>query len=87
MKYRDDIAPYWFDVGLYLLEESTVYKLDIIKRNNPADVQSCCHEMLEYWLMVDVEASWNKLIDVLEVTELTRTAERIKQDILLGKVY
>ena len=86
MKYRDEIAPYWFEVGIELLEESNVHKLNIIRMDYP-DVRSCCLKMLDYWLEVDVEASWNKLIDVLEVIKLPTTAARIRQDILLGKVY
>ena len=86
MKYTYEIAPYWRDVGIELLGKSDMSMLDIIRSNHP-DKQSCYFEMLKYWLRVDVEASWNKLIDVLEVIRQTRTAERIRQDILLGKVY
>ena len=85
MKYRDKIAPYWHNVGIYLLEKPNV--INIIRRDYPSDLGSCCMQMLEYWLKVDDEASWNKLIDALQRIHLNGIAERIRQDILLGKVY
>ena len=87
MKYRNRIAPYWRNVGLYLLEERNEYKLGVIRKDYSSDAQSCCHQMLKYWLAVDVEASWNKLIHALLCVDLTTIADRIRQDILLGKVY
>ena len=83
----DGIADHWYDVGLELLDQSYEHKLNIIKANHRNDVEECCHKMLQYWLQVDVEASWNKLIYSLEIIGLTTTAARVKQDILLGKVY
>ena len=87
MKYVDEITPYWFDVGIKLVEGSYMYYLNVIKEDHPNDVEKCCHQMLQYWLQVDVEANWNKLIYSLEIIGLTATAARIKQDILLGEVY
>ena len=43
--------------------------------------------MLQYWLKVDDEANWNKLIYSLEIIQLNAIAARVKQDILLGEVY
>ena len=83
----DEIVDYWLEVGLELLDESYERKLDIIKANHPNDVEKCCHKMLQCWLQVDVEANWNKLIYSLEAIGRFSTAERVKQDILLGKVY
>ena len=84
MKYINEIAPYWFDVGMQLLEDSYMFN---IKENHPNDVEKCCHQMLKYWVKKDVEANWNKLIYSLEIIGLTATAARIKQDMLLGEVY
>ena len=83
----DEIVDYWYEVGLQLLDESYLRKLDIIKANHPNDVEKCCHKMLKFWLQVDVEANWNKLIYSLEYNGLFATAARVNQDILLGKVY
>ena len=86
MKYRNEIAPYWFNVGMQLLQHEYYYKLAEI-RNNYNDVEQCCMQMLQYWLMVDAEASWNKLIDTLQRVDLNTAAARIKRDILSGNVY
>ena len=85
MKYVYEIALYWRDVGVQLLENSNM--LDIIYKNNASDVEKCCREMLQCWIEVDTEANWNKLIDALEHVDLKRAAARVKRDILPGKVY
>ena len=87
MKYMDIISPHWFYVGIQLLEDSYVFNLKIIEEDHPNDVEKCCHKMLQYWLKVDDEANWNKLIYSLEIIHLYVAAARIKQDILIGEVY
>ena len=82
MKYRNEIAPYWFDVGKGLLTEEHYSNLNEIQHKYPNDVVKRYLEMLEYWLKVDSEASWNKLIDALQLIHLNTTAERVKQDII-----
>ena len=86
MKYRDEIAPYWHDLGMQLLQEKYFFKLKVIQTNNPNDVEKCCDRMFEYWLSVDVQADWNKLIDALEHIQKNATAARIRQDIFIGKL-
>ena len=86
MKYRDEIAPYWRDLGRQLLREKYLFKLNVIQTNNPNDVEICCDKMFEYWLSVDVQANWDKLIDALEHIQKNAMAARIRQDILIGKL-
>ena len=85
-KYRDEIAPYWYDLGKQLLQEEYIVKLKIIQTNNPNDVEKCCDGMFECWLSVDVQADWNKLIDALEHIQKNATAARIRQDVLIGEL-
>jgi len=40
--------------------------LDIIEHDNHHKAAPCCNSMLEKWLEVDVRASWNKLLKVIE---------------------
>ena len=84
MKYEGKIAPHWNYLGIQLLEEKYVYKLNIIKENYPADIDKCCTEMFKYWLDVDTKASWDKLIDALEHIGQNALAERIKEDVFKG---
>ena len=87
MKYRDKIAPYWYDLGVQLLQlEEYIDKLNVIKANYPNNVQKCCDEMFEYWLSVDNQVSWKKLIDALEHIQQNATAAKIRQDNLKGKI-
>ena len=81
---RGDIAPRWYDLGIQLLNEEQCAKLNIIKDNHPQDAEKCCTEMFEYWLRVDVDASWNKLITALKMIDEIALAEKIETDVLRG---
>ena len=86
MKYWDKIAPYWRKLGIELLQEKYTHKLDVIKSDHPIKVEDCCDEMFQYWLEVDTDANWNKLIDALEHIHQNATAAKIREDILIGNL-
>ena len=86
MEYKDEIAPYWYDLGMQLLQEEYFSKLNVIEKNYPNDVEKCCGKMFGYWLSVDVQANWDKLIDALKHIQKNAMAARIRQDILIGKL-
>ena len=58
--------------------------LDTIEGSHGHDIKTCCTEMFNYWLRVDTKASWNKLIEALEMIDEIALAEKIKIDILKG---
>ena len=60
-------ATKWRDIGLEL--NITSNNLDIIKTNNPNEVQERCRGMLKVWLDIDPEASWEKLLRAVEATD------------------
>ena len=86
MKYRNSIAPYWRDLGIQLLQEEYTDKLDIIQADHHHEVQVCCDKMFQYWLEVDTEANWNKLIESLEYIQQIATAAKIREDNLKGNL-
>ena len=65
-----------------LLNDKQCVMLEIIKKNNRDDVQGCCTQMFIYWLKVDIEASWNKLIEALKEIRQNSLAMEIITDIL-----
>ena len=81
---RKDVAPQWRDLGMLLLEEKLVSRLNIIKANNPGDVEGCCTDMFQLWLNADTEASWDTLIKALIDIQQNVLAEKIKEEILKG---
>ena len=87
MKYRNSISPDWHDLGLQLLPEKYTDVLKVIKVNHPNKAQDCCDELFQYWLEVDTEANWNKLIDALEHIDQNAIAAKIREDISRGKFY
>ena len=62
---RDSVAVKWRNIGVELLEQNDVEKLNLIKMNNAGDASECCGEMLELWLHRQPNASWNQLIEAL----------------------
>ena len=82
---RDKIAPKWRNLGIELLNEEQCAKLDVIEGNHPQNVERCCTEIFEYWLRVDPQASWKKLIIALEQIDENVLAESIMTDVLKGQ--
>ena len=80
---RDKVAPHWYDFGIQLLEDECVHKLDVIEKNHPQDVERCCTEVFNYWLQIDPEASWNKIIAALEAIGKRVLAKEVK-DLVKG---
>ena len=66
------------------MQDEWVYKLNVIEANHPNDVERCCAEMFQYWLQVDTDASWNKLVDALVQIKHKALATKIKKDVLKG---
>ena len=66
---RPKVARRWRDLGIELLSavENGVEKLDIIRENNPRDVEACCTEMFQFWLDNANDASWRKLVEAVKV--------------------
>ena len=46
----------------------TSEKLNIIEHDNRDKAEFCCNEMLRWWLRIDVNASWGKLLAIIEKT-------------------
>ena len=75
---RDTVAPCWYDFGVELLQNEYIDQLNIIEKNHPGDVQKCCTEMFKYWLQIDTEATWNKLIDALKEIRKNELAKKVE---------
>jgi len=75
---RPEAASQWRDLGMQFLNES---KLDIIEKNLPGDVESCCTEVFKIWLKEDTEASWAKIVNALRApsVELYKLADDIEK--------
>ena len=71
----------WKDLGVELLStvDNGVAKLDIICKNNPKDVEACCTEMFKHWLENAADASWDKLVEALEVIGYKVFAKELKE--------
>ena len=44
----------------------TSEKVDIIEHDNRHKAEGCCNEMLRWWLRIDLNASWEKLLTAIE---------------------
>lgn len=58
------VAPTWKTLGLALNMKG--YLLDIIEKDNEKDCEGCCNKMLDEWLNMNSDASWETLINALD---------------------
>ena len=56
------ITAQWFDIGVDLLDVKDEPALQSIRVDHPGNSGKCTTEMLELWLRVKPDASWNQLI-------------------------
>ena len=76
---RIDVAPQWYDLGMQLLNAEQAKKLNVIQSDHPGDSEKCCTALFNYWLQVDITASWDKLIMALMHIRKDVLADTIKK--------
>ena len=69
----------WRDLGIELLGQGEIVRLDMIKANNSHDVTKCCSAMLTLWRQRQTDASWSQLIEALKQLKLNRVAREIEK--------
>jgi len=71
-------------LGIELLEADDVRKLNNIRSEHPADLDSCSAKLFELWLDTQPTASWNQLIKSLRQpgVDLGNLATKIEQMLL-----
>ena len=68
----------WYMFGVAL--DIPVSELKAIQSSNPQDgVERWLADMFDYWLKSNTDASWKKIVQVLEDTEQHALAARVKQ--------
>ena len=78
------VANHWYHLGLQLLDPKYENELDIIEAADMKnDTRTCCRKMFSKWLITDVLASWDKVIEALTLMGLNNVASKIKT--LLGQ--
>ena len=76
-------ADTWFKLGVELLPESSIPKLNGIDKTYPKDPERCCLEMLLYWLEVKPSTTWEAVIQALRSPglQLVKTSEEVEKKI------
>lgn len=62
----------WRVIGIQLGLSSET--LDIIECDNYYKIIPCCNAMLKQWLQMDITASWEKLLTIIESSAMSRSA-------------
>ena len=76
-RFKNDICKHWYDLGVQLLHNDDVAKLDNVQANFK-DVDQCCSRMFRIWLDSSTSATWNDLILALRVIDLRDLATKIE---------
>ena len=82
-----EYATNWRNIGILLgIKKNT---LDGIEQNCSSNVSWCCNELLEIWLENDADASWKKIIKVIDSSSVVSTPNTniatASQQVLPGK--
>ena len=64
------VANKWYGLGIQLLDQKQLPKLDGIRTTYSNDQEGGCVEMLKYWLDVTPEATWDNLLCALRAPGL-----------------
>ena len=59
-----EYAAHWKVIGILLGIESGI--MDAIEGTFPTNIPWCCNKLLETWLSRDTEATWKKIIQVID---------------------
>ena len=78
------VATKWYDIGVVLLDVKHHNELTIIESDRH-DVVTCCRKMFTKWLDTDALASWDKLLQALEILKLNKVASEVEQLLLQGE--
>ena len=65
----------WYELGLQLGVRDT--ELEVIKRNNPGDLEACRRDMFRAWLRINPSPSYQNLIDALVIVREVREADHL----------
>ena len=72
-------ADKWRDLGIELMGQDAVYVLDIIRVDNPYNVEECCSRMFTEWRQRTPKASWKQLIEALKEVKLNQLASELEK--------
>ena len=77
------VANNWYGLGIQLLDQPQVPKLDEIRDAYSKDYQGGCVEMLKYWLNITPAATWADLIHALRAPglQLLSIANDIEEEV------
>ena len=74
---KDEASSKWHDLGLELLNQEDLGKLNQIQSSSHTDISERCKEMFQLWLERYPDATWEHLIQALRVVKLYQLASKI----------
>ena len=65
----------WYELGLQLGVDDR--ELEVIKRNNPGDLEACRRDMFRAWLRITPSPSYQQLVEALVTVREVREADHL----------
>ena len=77
------VANKWYELGIQLLNQPQLPKLDEIHKAYPNNLQRGCVEMLKYWLDITPGGTWDDLIHALRAPglQLLTIADDVEKEV------
>ena len=75
-----DVSSRWYELGIELLDDDQVGRLEVIKADND-EVTRRCSAMLNYWLQTHPKATWLQLVTALRErgVEMNKVADKLER--------
>ena len=67
----------WYELGLQLGVDDV--DLEVIKRNNPGDLEACRRGMFRAWLRITTSPSYQQLVEALVTVREVREADHLRK--------
>ena len=83
-RYKKHIGKQWYDLGVQLLDNEHVKKLNNIRENHK-EVEMCCSDMFQAWLDTSPSANWNDFLYALKIVGLSELATKIEAKLITCK--
>ena len=77
------VANKWYPLGIQLLDDSQLPRLNGIRTTYANDQQGGCVEMLQHWLNITPEATWDNVMHALRAPglELLFLADEVEKEV------
>ena len=78
-------ATHWQKIGIFLNIKPG--QLEVIKSDNPGDVNGCCIALFIKWLQDSGDATWEKMFEAIDLATVSFAITNTATKVITSKLY